>query len=347
MKYAKIFLILILSIICIASFTACSATEQYFVFGTFLTVDVASSMSPTKDAKQIKSYMDALEKILSPTVDGSDLNRVNGAEVGVPVVCHAETLEIMSVAEYVFKASDGAYDPSVYPLVRAWKFSGDTYNELANFTPPTQAEILLKKAVVGLDKAFKIDYQNRTITKLLPGAMLDFGGIAKGYASDRAREIVSSKKLLINLGGNISAKGKKYSIGIANPAREDRVFNTAYYGILSLESGECISTSGDYERYHGVKTGTTTTYYHHIINPSTGYPADTDGANGVVSATVISTNGAFADAVATAIVVVGKEKGIELLNALQNDNRYPLSCVLIDGEMKCQTFGDVNFEIEE
>ena len=346
MKSTKIFLVLILVIICIASFTACSATEQYFVFGTFLTVDVASSVRPSKDARMVKSYMDALEKILSPTVEGSDLNRINSAEVGVPVVCHAETMEIMSVAEYVFEASDGAYDPSVYPLVRLWKFSGDTFGELSAFTPPTAAEILLKKAVVGLDKAFKADYANRTITKLLPGAMLDFGGIAKGYASDLARDIVSAKKMLIDLGGNISAKGKTYTIAVANPSRRDRQFATPYFGVLELKDGECISTSGDYERYYEVKAGENTTYYHHIINPATGYPADTSGADGVVSATVISSNGAFADAVATAIVVLGKEKGLALLEALEKDGRYPLSSVVINGEMKSETFGNISFEIE-
>ena len=347
MKYAKIFLILILVIICIASFTACSATEQYFVFGTFLMVDIGSSTRPSKDAGRVKSYMDALEKILSPTVEGSDLNRINSADVGVPVVCHAETMEIMSVAEYVFGASDGAYDPSVYPLVRLWQFSGDTFGELKTFTPPNEAEILLKKAVVGLNKAFKADYENRTITKLLPGAMLDFGGIAKGYASDFARDVASAKKMLVNLGGNISAKGKTYSIAIANPARKDRQFDTPYFGVLKLASGECISTSGDYERYYEVKVGETATYYHHIINPATGYPADTSGADGVVSATVISTNGAFADAVATAIVVLGKKKGLALVEALKNEGRYPLSGVIINGEMKSETFGNIGFEIEK
>ncbi len=304
-------------------------------------------MSPSKDAGMVKSYMDALERVLSPTVEGSDLNRINSADVGVPIVCHAETMEIMSVAEYVFDQSDGAYDPSVYPLVRLWQFSGDTFGELKSFTPPLEAEILLKKMVVGLDKAFKADYANRTITKLLPGAMLDFGGIAKGYASDFARDIVSAKKMLINLGGNISAKGKAYSIAVANPSRMDREFATPYFGVLDIADGECISTSGDYERYYAVKVGETTTYYHHIINPTTGYPADTEGTDGVVSATVVSSNGAFADAVATAIVVLGKEKGLSLVQKLKNEARYPLAGVIIDGEMQSETFGNISFEIEK
>jgi len=291
--------------------------------------------------------MDALERILSPTVEGSDVERINSSAIGVPVVCHAETMEIMSVAEYVFKASNGAYDPSVYPLVRLWQFSGDTFSEFKTFTPPTEVEILARLSVVGLDKAFKIDYENRTITKLLAGAMLDFGGIAKGYASDLARKVVPAKKMLINLGGNISSKGKTYSIGVANPNRLDRTFSTAYFGTLSLYSGECISTSGDYERYYEVKVGEKKEYYHHIIDTQTGHPADTSGEDGVVSATVISTNGAFADALATAIVVLGKEAGVELLERLRDDGGYDFRAVLIDGEFNCLTFGNVDLKLEK
>ena len=346
MKFAKIFLVIIFLIVCIASLLACSQAEQYFVFGTFLTVDVRSSTSPSKDTRLVKSYMDVLEKILSPTVEGSDIERINSANVGTQIICHAETMEILAVAEYVYDMSDGTYDPSVYPLVRLWKFSGDTFGELDSFVLPTEVEILAKKQVVGLDKAFLIDYENRTVTKLLQGAMLDFGGIAKGYASDMARDIVSAKKMLINLGGNISAKGKEYSIGIANPSRQDREFQTAYFGTTALGSGKCISTSGDYERYYEVKVDGVAKYYHHIIDPSTGWPADTSGKDGVVSATVISTNGAFADAVATAVVVLGKQKGVELLEKLAQDGRYDLQAILINGEFESYVFGDASFAKE-
>lgn len=345
MKIARVFLILILLFVCVASLTACSSVKQAIVFGTFLTVDVASSTTPRKDAERVQKYMDALENILSPTIEGSDIERINSADVGVPVVCHTETMEILSVAEYVFNASDGAYDPSVYPLVRLWRFSGDTFGTLNPLVVPTDIEIIAKLLVVGLDKAFAIDYENRTVTKLLAGAMLDFGGIAKGYASDYARNIVPAKKMLINLGGNISAKGKTYTIGVANPARADRSFATAYFGTIKLASGECISTSGDYERYYSVQVGEETLFYHHIIDTRTGRPADTSGEDGIVSATVISTNGAFADAVATAIVVLGKERGLELLARLQADGRYPVKAVLIDGEMQNVVFGNIGFEI--
>ncbi|MBR4800979.1 MAG: FAD:protein FMN transferase [Clostridia bacterium] len=348
MKYAKIFFVLIILSVCIASFTACSSTRYYTVFNTNLTVDIKSSSTPKQDADKIYEYMNDLESILSPTVENSDLWRINSAEVGVPVSCHTETMEIMRIAEYVFDKSNGAYDPSVYPLVLLWQFGGGQFKAVgSDFTPPSSSDISDKLSLVGLNRAFNADYDNNTITKLIQGAKLDFGGIAKGYAGDFATDTVSAKKLLVNLGGNISVKGKNYTIGVANPTRrEDRSFGTAYFGTLTLGDGECISTSGDYERYYVVNTESGKEFYHHIIDPKTGRPANTSGEGGIVSATVVSTNGAFADAVATAVVVLGKEKGLDLLNRLSQEGRYPVSAVLIDGEFGYTTFNLDDFKPE-
>ena len=348
-KYAKIFVVLIILAVCVASFTACSSTRYYTVFNTSLTIDIKSSSSPSQDAESIYDYMSGLENILSPTVEGSDIWRINVAEVGVPTSCHQETMEIMRVAQYVFEKSNGAYDPSVYPLVLLWQFGGGQYKsaEIGGFVLPTDEQIASNLALVGLNRAFAADYDNNTITKLISGAKIDFGGIAKGYASDFAKDKVGAKKMLINLGGNISAKGKDFVVGVANPARRARQsFGTAYFGTVPLHDGECISTSGDYERYYFLTTENGEEYYHHIIDTKTGRPADTSGANGIVSATVISTNGAFADAVATAIVVLGKEKGLELLNSLKEDGEYSLSAVLIDGTFAYTTFDAEGFKKE-
>lgn len=348
-KYARILVVSIILAVCVASFTACSSTRYYTVFNTNLTIDVKSSSTPTKDAENVYEYMSGLESILSPTVEGSDIWRINAVEVGVPTSCHQETMEIMRVAEYVFEMSAGAYDPSVYPLVLLWQFGGGQYKsaEIGGFVLPTDEQIASNLALVGLNRAFRVDYDNNTITKLISGAKLDFGGIAKGYASDFARDKVSAKKILINLGGNISVKGKDFVVGVANPARRSRQsFGTAYFGTVPLHDGECISTSGDYERYYFLTTESGEEYYHHIIDTRTGRPADTSGANGIVSATVISTNGAFADAVATAIVVLGKEKGLELLNSLKEDGRYSLSAILIDGNFAYTTFDAEGFKKE-
>lgn len=313
-------LIILLVAAITASFTACNKaeTEHFYVYGTFL--EVTSSDKDGID--KVYDYVSSLEDILSPTAEGSDIYKINHSAAGVPVKCQAETMEIMKTAEEIYIASDGAYDPSVYPLVRLWNFSSDRYLIYSDI--PSQEEIDKTKELTGLNKAFKIDYENSEITKLIDGAMLDFGGVAKGYVAEKSMSKISGESL-INLGGNIAGKGRQYTIGIANPSREDRTFKTSYFAKITLNDGETIATSGDYERYYE-KDGV---YYNHIISPYSGRPQDT--SDGVVSCSIISKEGAIGDAVATAVIVLGKEKGKELVNKLN------LKAVIIDSSFNCET----------
>ncbi len=323
-------------ILCIASLTACSRAEQFYVYGTTLEIQ-SSGIKSSKTVENIHAYIASLEDMLSPTIEGSDVNKINSAKVGEAVECKDVTMQIMKTATYVFEASEGAYDPSVYPLVRLWKFSGDLYSTVADFTPPSDEEIQNAKQLVGLDKTFAADYEKGTITKLVDGAMLDFGGVAKGYAVAKSL-LLANGKTLVNLGGNIGAIQGSFNVGIANPSRLGREFITPYFAKFTLKNGECVSTSGDYERYFSVTDGDSVKIFHHIINPFTGEPADTSGENGIVSCSIIATDGALGDAVATAVVVLGKEKGAKLMESLG------LSGLLIDGEMNAQIVGGVEIE---
>lgn len=323
----KRLLIVLIIVISVFSLTACSAEKDAFVFGTFLEMTVKGGATPSADADKIEEYISSLEPVMSATAEGSDIYKINRAAEGESVTCHAETMAVLAVCEKVFDLSGGAFDPSVYPLVRLWKFSGDTFTAFDK-APPADAEIAELLTLVGFDKAFTIDYENNTVTKNegYGGAMLDLGGSAKGYAADKARDLLKSgQKMLLNLGGNISAFGKDYTIGIGNP----RESSTAYYGSFTLKSGECISTSGDYERcyfYEGTR-------YHHVINPSTGKPS----ASGLISVSVISNDGALGDAVSTAVLVLGAEKGSALINELG------LKAVLIDADLNYTVVGDLDF----
>lgn len=336
LKKVKITLLIIVLIVCIASLTACSTAEQYFVYGTTLDVTV-SGFGASNKINAIYEYMASLESILSPTVEGSDLYNINHADVGVAVECSGVTMELMRVCEDVCKLSNGAYDPSVYPLVRLWNFSGDTFTQGLQKSAPTDDEIKQTLALVGLKNAFEIDYENNKITKLIDGAMLDFGGVAKGYAVQKSLEMTDGK-VLVNLGGNIGAGGENYSVGIANPTRSDRQFSTPYFAKFTLEEGESVSTSGDYERYY---TATNGQIYHHIINPSTGYPQDTKSDGGVISCTVISKDGALADALATAVVVLGADDGVKLLE------NVGVKAMIIKSDFSYQVVGNLSVEIKK
>ncbi len=295
----------------IASLCACSKAEQYFVLGTFL--EVKASGNGSFDAQDnVYEFMSEIEDMLSPTLDTSDIYKVNNARVGEEIECSVHTIEVAKIAKRVYELSNGAYDPSIYPIVRFYKMSGDLYisSQLSTDFDLTQIPTLM--SVVGLDRAFKFDFEKGTITKLIDGAMLDFGGVAKGYAVDRARELFDGE-MLINLGGNISAKGKNYTIGIANPTRVGReTSQSSYYSRVTLSDGECISTSGDYQRYYVVNVDGEQKIYHHIIDARTGLCAD----KGIASCTVITDDGALGDALATAVVALGYEEGKRLLESV-------------------------------
>lgn len=318
--------LILLIVLCIVSFTACNAeTKQYFVYGTILDVTIKGA-GASSTAEDIYDAIDNLENVFSPTVSGSDLYKINHSAVGESVVVSEKTNELIKTALYVYDVSDGAYDPSVYPLVRLWQFSGDTFVDGLSKQPPTDEDITSTLDFVGLSKAFSFDVENRTVTKLIDGAMLDFGGLAKGYTVDLSLDLVSSKqKGLVNLGGNIGAINRDYSIGIGNP----RESNTAYFGAFTLKSGECISTSGDYERYYFYEG----TRYHHILNPATGRPS----LSGLVSVSVITDDGALGDALSTAVMILGKEKGSQLLADLG------VKGVLISEDLSYTVVGDLDF----
>lgn len=325
-KLFKVVSVIILVMFIVASFVACNSaeTKHFYVYGTVLEV----TASTDNEMDDVYKYISNLENILSPVVEGSDLYKINHSTVGEKIQCNDVTMDIMKKAENIYNLSNGAYDPSVYPLVRLWNFSSDRF--MIYDTIPSNSEIEETMKAVGLSSAFSIDYEAKTITKLKDGAMLDFGGVAKGYVAQMSRQYLKDKGL-INLGGNITGTGKEFTIGIANPSREDRkTFRTSYFCKVQLPENMCIATSGDYERYYE-KDGV---IYNHIINPFTGRPQDTNSS--IISCSIISEDGGIGDAVATAVIVLGKEEGIKLINALN------LKAVLIDYEYNAT---NVNIEM--
>jgi thiamine biosynthesis lipoprotein len=327
----KTALFILIILLYIVSLTACSSTEQFFVFGTFLdvTVEGAKGDKAIRDANQ---YMEGLEALLSPTVEGSDLYKINNAKAGEVVSCSEDTMALFAIAETLYTLTDGAYDPTIYPLVRLWNFSGDKFSHVGGKTPPSDSDINQALALVGFDRVFAIDHVNGTVVKNagFDNAMVDFGGMAKGYAVERLMRLID-QKALINLGGNIGANGKDYTIGIGNP----RESATAYYGSFTLRQGQLISTSGDYERcfFHNGER------YHHILNPSTGKPSN----SGLISVSVICEDGAVGDALSTAIMVVGAEKGKQILSAVSEQFDLSISAILIFSDLNYEVVGSVNF----
>lgn len=261
------------------------------LMGTFWEV-----VSPDKEAGRIVfTEVSRIEQLLSKYQEDSEVFRLN--RIGKLKVS-PDTFYIIKKSKEFWQASDGVFDITVAPLVDLWGFTNQEYK--------VPSEDLIKAALklVGCDKIILHEKDNVVEFKF-PGMKIDLGAIAKGFALDCAVKKLKENNInscLINAGGQVYALGEKsghpWKIAIQNP-REPKITGTL---VLKNKSA---STSGDYEQFF-LKNGRR---YCHIIDPKTGYPV----ASGISSVSVVTDSALEADALSTAIFVLGKEKGEELL----------------------------------
>ena len=241
------------------------------------------------------------EKLLSRTIEGSDVWRINHAK-GEPVEVSDDTAAILRCAAWISEKSGGAFDISIAPASTLWDF--------------TSGEAVLPDAEELAEAAARVDYtqvrlEGNTVT-LPDGMMIDLGGIAKGYIADRVKAYLVERGIehaILSFGGNIVAIGKKpdgtdWKVGI-----QDIDKPTGEYMLVAANRGGSTVTSGIYERgfeLDGV-------YYHHLLNPKTGWPEQ----NELASVTILSESSMEGDALATAAFILGTEKGLELINSLE------------------------------
>lgn len=276
-------------------FCGCSAKEEsqntFYSMNTVMRITAFSDNQETGNAaiRAAQQRVTELDRLWSVTNPDSELSRINSGELSA---ASYDTYELLSFGLEIAEKTEGAFDPTIYPVLTAWGFTLDE-NRV-----PSEAELaeLLKR----------VDYRNIRQSgieiTLQNGATLDFGAIAKGYASDCVTQILRERGIssaLIDLGGSITALGKKpdgsdWKIGVKNPEGDGNV------GILALSDLSAV-TSGAYERFFTAEDGTV---YGHIINPETGYPVDND----LLSVTIISENATLCDALSTALFVMGSEK---------------------------------------
>lgn len=283
------------------------ATVQIFAMDTVM--EVAAYGSKAEEAVQeTKGQIKALENQLSRTKADSEVSRVNhNGTTPTTDLTYGMRALLPAALEYR-DATNGAFDITIAPIMDAWGFTGD------QFRVPEQSELNELLKYVNSDEIQVQEEPSYSVT-LGEGQAIDLGGIAKGYTSDlveqtfRANGIESGK---ISLGGNVFVLGGKpdgsdWRVGIKDPRNE-----SGLAAILSLRDAYAI-TSGGYERYFE-ENGKT---YHHIIDPATGYPAD----SGLLSVTVVAAdngpdwagagNGTMCDAFSTALFVMGEEKALD------------------------------------
>jgi len=222
-----------------------------------------------------------------------------------------EIIGLIQTALDVGEESGGNLDITIFPLIELWGFFGETPDV------PEQEKIDEYLKTVGLNN---LSIDNGKLVKRDENVKIDLGAIAKGYAIREALSVLKREGIesaLINAGGDIYAlgtiEGRPWKIGIQNP-RGDGVI-----GVIEL-TDQAVVTSGDYERYFE-KDGRR---YHHILDPGTGYSAE-----GIASVTVITGDPVLADAWSTALFVMGKEKGLELM---KNNTSFETMMITDDGE---------------
>ncbi len=316
-------LILLCSVFCVLFLIGCSKPDRVykksmFSMDTITTITVVSP-SQEKAEEAIDAAFDeikTLEEFLNYFSTESEITAINKAAGKVPVKVSKETLDVVKKAVDVADATDGAFNPTIGPVIKLWGFS----RQSSEHSLPSRK--LIEDALRLVDyKKIKINNLTSEIYLEEKGMELDLGGIAKGYAADKAIEAIKSKGIksaLVAIAGDIKGFGLKldhqpWKVGIQDPRPEESKSEANKEGILAAMplKDEAISTSGDYQRFF-MKDGKR---YHHIIDPRTGYPT----ASQVISVSVIAPEGYAADGISTGIFVLGSEKGIKLLESMGLD----------------------------
>lgn len=304
---------------------------KYNLLNTVCTITIYDM--PKDEAKSVINdtfeLCEDYENMLSRTVEGSDIYRINNAQGGKgdiridqSIEISKETYEIIEKSYKYAELSDGKFDITVGKLAALWDFQAED--------PRVPDDQEIKAAVKTIDYK-KMIYQNENgkyyFSPIGGGTILDLGGIAKGYIADKATEYLENqgvKRGIVNLGGNVVAIGEKkdgkpWKIGIEKPfsARKDIV------GMVERRDATVV-TSGIYERAFE-ENGK---LYHHILDVHTGYPVESDVE--AVSIAMDKGRSADADALSSICLIIGSKKGMELVNGLED---VEASFILKDGEI--------------
>jgi len=302
-------LIFTASFLLVFSLTSCGffnekKVDKFTKTGFFLDTVVSVTVYSQEDAQFLESCLEGCgryEKIFSRTDPESELYRLNAA--GKAAVS-PELLELLETSLFYSSLSEGGFDPSMGAISDMYAFSSESPYY------PSDAEISEKLSHTGWEK---IIIEGDTVTLADPEAVIDLGAIAKGYIADRLAEMLRSKGVesaIIDLGGNILCVGSKpdgsdYKVGIQYPYKDTgKVITTASLSNMS------VVTSGVYQRWFEHEGQ----LCHHILDPKTGRSIN----NGLISVSIIGEKSVDCDALSTAVFAMGLEKGIELIDSLEN-----------------------------
>ena len=281
--------------------TVTPITRTSFKLDTVITITIYDSedTSLLDGAMEICDYY---ENLLSRTRESSDIYQLNQ---GTRRKVSDETADLLRLALSYSKKTNGLFDPTIGPVSSLWDFHSEK--------PEVPSEELIQTALPLVDYR-KVTLEDHTVTFQEEGMLLDLGGIAKGYIADRIKEYLVEQggtSAIINLGGNVLCVGERpdgtpFQVGIQQPFTDSA---SAEIGPLQIQDRSVV-TSGIYQRCFE-KEGV---FYHHILDPGTGYPCD----NELVSVTVICDQSVDGDALSTSCFLMGLEKGLDFVRDLKD-----------------------------
>ena len=274
------------------------AEKNLFAMDTVMTL---TAIGPEAEAavEAAAEEIQRLDDMLSTGNESSLVSRVNTEGRGT---AFEEMQELLQYSRQLYESTGGCFDITIYPVMQLWGFPTGEYHV------PEEAELESARELLGMEEV-RFEDEKKEIVLEKSGMAIDFGGIAKGYTSSRVIDIFREhgiKKGIISLGGNVQTlgtreDGKRWRIAVKDPEDTEQ-----YIGIVEV-SDEAVVTSGGYERYFE-ENGQS---YHHIIDPGTGFPAD----SGLSSVTIVSSDGTLADGLSTALFIMGFQKAEEYWKA--------------------------------
>lgn len=300
-----LFLLLLCMCICM---TGCTRnTEPVCQTGFYFDTVIQITLYDTQDTAIMDgcfTLADTYENMLSATVKGSDVWRINHSG-GTPVTVSEDTISLLRTALRYAELTDGRVDPTILPVSELWNFGSDS-------APHIPDDSALKEALTHVSYQ-SVSIEENTVTLADPQAAIDLGFIAKGYIADRMKDYLLEQGVqsaCINLGGNVMTIGSKpdgspFKIGIQKAFAEEGV-TAAVIDICDISA----VTSGIYERCFYEND----VLYHHILDTATGYPVEND----IASVTILSPSSVDADALSTACYCLGVEESIRFMRSMDN-----------------------------
>lgn len=272
------------------------------------------------------SEITRIENLISSWRKNSETSLINSNAGIKPVKVKKELFDLISRSIKISEITQGSFDITYASLDEVWYF------DRKMLSLPTKTDISNSVSKIGYENII-LDRKNQTVFLKLRGMKIGFGAIGKGYAADKAKDILIKRNVksgIINAGGDLTAwgekpSGKDWMVAIVNPLNKNKVFSW-----LPIND-KSIVTSGSYERF--IKFNGKS--YSHIIDPRSGYPID-----GILSVTIIAEKAELADALATSVFVLGENVGLDLINQLPG-----VDCIIIND--KNEIIKSKNIEINK